>query len=63
LIEKEASVAKVINDRIVSADETKARYESLIHQKPILEVKNIQTWFPTKTNILGKTTRICQSCR
>jgi peptide/nickel transport system ATP-binding protein len=56
LIEKEASVAKVINDRIVSADETKARYESLIHQTPILEVSNIQTWFPTKTNILGKTT-------
>lgn len=56
LIEKEASVAKVINDRIVSSDETKARYESLIHQKPILEVKNIQTWFPTKTNIFGKTT-------
>jgi peptide/nickel transport system ATP-binding protein len=56
LIEKEASVAKVINDRIVSADETKARYESLIHQTPILEVKNIQTWFPTKTNIFGKTT-------
>lgn len=56
LLEKEASVAKAINDRIVSEAETKARYESLITQKPILEVKNIQTWFPSKTNILGKPT-------
>lgn len=56
LIEKEASVAQVINDRIVSSEETKARYEALIQQAPILEVKNIQTWFPTKTNIFGKTT-------
>lgn len=56
LIEKEASVAKVINERIVSSEETKARYERLMQQAPILEVKNIQTWFPTKTNIFGKTT-------
>lgn len=56
LLEKEASVAKAINDRIVSEGETQARYESLIQQKPILEVKNIHTWFPSKTNFLGKAT-------
>lgn len=56
LIEKEASVAKAINDRIVSPEETKARYESLIQQKPILEVKNVQTWFPSKTNFFGQAT-------
>ena len=55
LLEKEASVAKAINERIVSVDETQKRYESLIQQKPILEVKNIQTWFPSKTNMFGKT--------
>ncbi|MCO5234216.1 MAG: ABC transporter ATP-binding protein [Chitinophagales bacterium] len=56
LIEKEASVAKAINDRIVIESETKARYESLIQQKPILEIKGLQTWFPTKSNLFGKPT-------
>ncbi len=56
LVEKEASVAKAINDRIVNAKETQVRYENLISQKPILEVKNIQTWFPSKTNFFGKPT-------
>ncbi|MCZ2394038.1 MAG: ABC transporter ATP-binding protein [Chitinophagales bacterium] len=56
LIEKEASVAKAINDRIVIESETKARYESLIQQKPILEIKGLQTWFPTKSNLFGNPT-------
>lgn len=56
LLEKEASVAKAINDRIVSPEETQARYESLTQQTPILQVKSIQTWFPSKTNFLGKPT-------
>ncbi|MCO5248323.1 MAG: ABC transporter ATP-binding protein [Chitinophagales bacterium] len=56
LIEKEASVAKAIRERIVNEAETKERYNRLIQQTPILEVKNIQTWFPSKTNIFGKTT-------
>ncbi|HUH73796.1 MAG TPA: ABC transporter ATP-binding protein [Chitinophagales bacterium] len=56
LIEKEASVAKVINDRVVSAEDTKTRYDALMQQTPILEVRNIQTWFPTKTNVFGKIT-------
>jgi len=54
LLEKEASVAKAINDRIVSAEDSRQRLEALKQQTPILEVKNIQTWFPSRTNIFGK---------
>ncbi|MCO5231490.1 MAG: ABC transporter ATP-binding protein [Chitinophagales bacterium] len=61
LLEKEASVAKAINDRIVKEEETKARYEALIQQKPILEIKGIQTWFPSKSNLFGKPTEFVKA--
>ncbi|HZH67794.1 MAG TPA: ABC transporter ATP-binding protein [Chitinophagales bacterium] len=61
LIEKESSVAKAINDKVVSAEETKIRYENLMKQEPILEVKNISTWFPVKTNFLGRPTEFVKA--
>lgn len=56
LLEKESSIAKAINEKVVSEADTKARYERLIQQEPILQVKNMKTWFPSKTNFFGKPT-------
>ena len=40
----------------ISSDERKKNHESLYSTTPILEVKNLKSWFPLKKNWLGKTT-------
>jgi peptide/nickel transport system ATP-binding protein len=54
IVEKPVSVAEAINAVVVSETETKARREKLMQSKPILQLKHIQTWFPTKRNFFGK---------
>ena len=39
---------------IVGDDETKARLQALTQSKPLLSVRNLNTWFPSKKNIFGK---------
>ena len=56
ITELSASVDEVINKYVVSDNATKERFEKLQEKKPILEVKNLKTWFPTKTNFFGKPT-------
>ncbi|MEZ4928686.1 MAG: ABC transporter ATP-binding protein [Chitinophagales bacterium] len=56
IIELNTSVEEAINKVIVSENETKARLEGLKEKEPILKVKNLHTWFPTKKNLFGKTT-------
>lgn len=55
IVEKHTDIKKVIDDVVVSPEATKARYDSLIALEPILKIQNVQTWFPSKTNIFGKT--------
>ncbi|MCW5908498.1 MAG: ABC transporter ATP-binding protein [Chitinophagales bacterium] len=55
IIEKGTSVADAINAVIVNESETLARREKILTGKPILQLKNIQTWFPTSKNFFGKT--------
>lgn len=57
IIELSTSVSEAINKFVVSDSATKARFEKLQQKKPILEVKNLKTWFPTNTNFFGKTTQ------
>ncbi|MBK7148790.1 MAG: ABC transporter ATP-binding protein [Bacteroidetes bacterium] len=54
LIEKHTSVADAINAVVISDEVTKARRETVMARKPILQVKNVQTWFPTQKNFFGK---------
>ena len=56
IIEKHTSVADAINAVVISEEETLARRERVLKGKPILQVKNIQTWFPSQKNFFGKTT-------
>ncbi len=54
LIEKAHSVAKLIDSVTVSPETTKARLEALHQKVPMLKVRNLKTWFPSKRNILGR---------
>lgn len=56
ITELATSVDDVINKFVVNEATTNARFEKLQEKKPILEVKNLKTWFPTKTNFFGKPT-------
>jgi peptide/nickel transport system ATP-binding protein len=51
LYEKE-NVQTVIGNT-VSDEEALSRSAKLMEQKPMMEVKNLSTWFPTKTNLWG----------
>jgi peptide/nickel transport system ATP-binding protein len=54
LIEKAHSVAQLIDSVTVSPQETKDRLTALELKEPMLKVRNLQTWFPSKRNIFGK---------
>jgi len=54
LVEKAHSVATLIDSVTVSPEETKARLVALQQKVPMLKVRNLNTWFPTKRNLLGR---------
>jgi len=54
MIEKVASVEEALKNVEVSGDETKKRFLNLQKNLPILEVKNLKTWFPAKKSFFGK---------
>jgi peptide/nickel transport system ATP-binding protein len=56
IIEKHTSVQDAINAVVISDDVTRTRREKVLSGKPILQLKNIQTWFPVGKNFFGKTT-------
>ena len=54
IVEKAESVNQVVNAVKIPTEETKARLLGLMQQTPILEVKNLKTWYPSKKNFWGK---------
>ncbi len=59
--EKEHSLSKVLDSVKISADDTYARRQLLQSKKPILEVNNLRTWFPSKYNFFGKATEFVKA--
>lgn len=57
ITEKEASLEQIIDAAKINPATTAARLKTLEAQTPILEVKNLKTWFSTKKNFFGKTTK------
>jgi len=53
--ETNKSVADVTNSLVIFPAETAKRHEKLYQQKPILEIKNLKTYFPIDKTIFGKT--------
>lgn len=56
IIEKSKTVAEAINAQVITDEETKKRREEVFARKPILQLKDIQTWFPSKKDFFGNTT-------
>ena len=54
LVELESDMHKLIDSMLITESETKQRMSELEAKQPILEVKNLNTWFPNQTNIFGK---------
>ena len=57
ITEKAVSLNEIIASVKVKPETTKARLKTLEAQTPILEVKNLKTWFATEKNFFGKTTK------
>lgn len=55
LVEKKDSVDQVLNAVKIPPQETALRLANLMKQDPILEIKNLKTWYPSKKNFFGKT--------
>ncbi len=54
LREKAHSVAQLIDSVTVSPETTRERLEALQQKQPMLKVRNLKTWFPSKRNIFGR---------
>ena len=54
---KDTTVEEIISAFKISPNVTQERMEALSSRKPILEVRNLKMWFPTKRNFIGKVTK------
>lgn len=52
--EKAAEVKDILNQVTISQTDIDKRLANLQAQSPILEVKNLKTWYPHQTNFFGK---------
>jgi len=50
----DASVQEMIDKVTISPQQTKDRFARLEKLEPVLKVRNLRTWFPTKTSLFGK---------
>lgn len=57
MIEKHTSVQDMIRSVEVSPEYTQQRLKNLQAQPPILEVRNLKTYFPSQKNFFGKVTQ------
>ncbi len=55
MTETKKSVDETINQYVITKEETQQRHELLYKQKPILEVKNLKTYFPIRKGVFGRT--------
>lgn len=49
------SVKEAIDRVTISEETTQKRRDNLFAQQPVLQVKNLKTWFPAKTDFFGRT--------
>lgn len=54
IIEKEGSILNVLNAVKIPSEEIQERLQILLKQEPILQIKNLKTWYPSKKNFWGK---------
>jgi len=54
MLEIKKSVEAAVDQYIITKEETDKRHEKLYKQKPILEVKNLKTYFPIQKGVFGR---------
>ncbi|TVR81544.1 MAG: ABC transporter ATP-binding protein [Chitinophagaceae bacterium] len=54
IIELESDLEKVLAEVEVTSEHTAQRYDKLMQDEPVLSVRNLKTYFPSKTNFFGK---------
>jgi peptide/nickel transport system ATP-binding protein len=54
IVEKSTSVEQALQAVVITDEETKARREKIYSGKPVLQLKNVQTWFATQRSFFGK---------
>jgi|AntAceMinimDraft_17_1070374.scaffolds.fasta_scaffold00677_12 peptide/nickel transport system ATP-binding protein len=54
--EKQKSITAFVNNLIITDEQRKKETENIYTKKPVLQVKNLKTFFSTNKNIFGKTT-------
>jgi peptide/nickel transport system ATP-binding protein len=54
MVESNQSVAEVTNRLVVTSEQRAAAHKILYEKKPILEIKNLKTYFPINKGIFGK---------
>lgn len=57
ITEKQTTVKEVVERLKVKPSETVARLAELKTKEPILQIKNLKTYFPSERNFFGKTTK------
>ena len=53
--EKNKSVEEVTEKLVISPEETAKKHEKIYAQEPILEIKNLKTYFPISKGVFGRT--------
>lgn len=54
--ERTETVTSILEDATVSAEEYKERQAELTSRTPLLQVKDLKTWFPLRKGLLGRVT-------
>ena len=61
IVEKLDTVAHILNAVKIPTEETEMRLQNLMKNEPILQIKNLKTWYPSKKNFFGKTTEFVKA--
>ncbi len=56
MVEVDKSVTDVVDQYLVTREETVKRHEELYKKKPILQVRNLKTYFPVRQGLFGRST-------
>jgi len=59
--ETNKSVEEVTNSLIISAEETAAQHKVLYAKEPVLQIKNLKTYFPISKGLFGKSTEFVKA--
>ncbi|MBL4653082.1 MAG: ABC transporter ATP-binding protein [Flavobacteriales bacterium] len=61
LQELDKSVEQVVGKLVISKEERRKRHEEMYANEPVLQVKNLKTYFPLERNIFGKVTKVVKA--